>query len=363
MSLSQEELKGLADAVFMWRLQECIYISFYAFYAYYILTTLDEEISIMLPQKWNHGKVLFLVIRYGTCVFVALQLSRDFRNYFEISLVGCKGLLIAYDGMGPRALIIHLDYNIYSVSYRLASLACDVSLGLCLSALLQVGRGYMAFITLLSAVPSLVGFAFGLISDIQYPAEPVSALDEELGYPCYVPSSEQWTELTAYGLGRNIRRYIYFATTCVLLIAAVTTLVRRYKGHKGRLVRVLRRDGGAYYIALAAFRFATALTNTPAIVSTYDMDSHAASIVLDSVNTIVIPILAQRLMINLRKADYMGKRPFASTLLFAPPLSGSEEGVGDNVWVEASNRRHGMGGRGSMLSPSSYSDLDSSHGA
>ncbi|KAJ3546292.1 hypothetical protein NMY22_g2114 [Coprinellus aureogranulatus] len=317
MSLSQEELKGLADAVFMWRLQECIYISFYAFYAYYILTTLNEEVSIMLPQKWNHGKVLFLVIRYGTCVFVALQLSRDFRNYFEISLGGCKGLLIAYD-----------------VSYRLASLACDVSLGLCLSALLQVGRGYMAFITLLSAVPSLVGFAFGLISDIQYPAEPVSALDEELGYPCYVPSSEQWTDLTAYGLGRNIRRYIYFATTCVLLIAAVITLVRRYKGHKGRLVRVLRRDGGAYYIALAAFRFATALTNTPAIVSTYDMDSHAASIILDSVNTIVIPILAQRLMINLRKADYMGKRPFASTLLFAPPLNVSEEGVGDNVWVE-----------------------------
>ncbi|KAJ3550136.1 hypothetical protein NMY22_g619 [Coprinellus aureogranulatus] len=38
-----------------------------------------------------------------------------------------------------------------------------------------------------------------------------------------------------------------------------------------------------------------------------------------------IPILAQRLMINLRKTDYMGSRPIASKLLFAPPPPGSED--------------------------------------
>ncbi|KAJ3512736.1 hypothetical protein NMY22_g15246 [Coprinellus aureogranulatus] len=39
----------------------------------------------------------------------------------------------------------------------------------------------------------------------------------------------------------------------------------------------------------------------------------------------IIPIAAQRLMINLRKVDYMGSRPIASKLLFAPPPPGSED--------------------------------------
>ena len=42
---------------------------------------------------------------------------------------------------------------------------------------------------------------------------------------------------------------------------------------------------------------------------------------------IVIPILAQRLLINMRKVDYMGSEPVASNLLFAPPPPGSEDGT------------------------------------
>lgn len=72
------------------------------------------------------------------------------------------------------------------------------------------------------------------------------------------------------GMGRDIRQYLHFAiairqftfplfefeadTHClspVLLILVVGALIVRYKGHSGRLVRVIRRDGGLCYIALA----------------------------------------------------------------------------------------------------------------
>ena len=41
--------------------------------------------------------------------------------------------------------------------------------------------------------------------------------------------------------------------------------------------------------------------------------------------TVIVPMLAQRLLINMRKVDYMGSQPVASKLLFAPPVPGSED--------------------------------------
>ena len=45
----------------------------------------------------------------------------------------------------------------------------------------------------------------------------------------------------------------------------------------------------------------------------------------------IVPILAQRLMINMRKVDYLGSEPIASTLLFAPQgPSEKSEGCSEN---------------------------------
>ena len=38
-----------------------------------------------------------------------------------------------------------------------------------------------------------------------------------------------------------------------------------------------------------------------------------------------LPILAQRLLINIRRVDDMGSQPLASTLLFAPPAPSVED--------------------------------------
>jgi hypothetical protein len=47
----------------------------------------------------------------------------------------------------------------------------------------------------------------------------------------------------------------------------------------------------------------------------------------------IVPILAQRLMINMRKVDYLGSEPIASTLLFAPPgpSERSEDSIEDGA--------------------------------
>jgi hypothetical protein len=50
----------------------------------------------------------------------------------------------------------------------------------------------------------------------------------------------------------------------------------------------------------------------------------------DSAGLALNPILAQRLLINMRKVDYMGSQPVASKLLFAPPPPGSDDDLEDD---------------------------------
>ena len=45
----------------------------------------------------------------------------------------------------------------------------------------------------------------------------------------------------------------------VLLLLAVSTVFLRYRGHKGRLIHIIRRDGGLYYVTLAGEWLSTGL--------------------------------------------------------------------------------------------------------
>ena len=46
---------------------------------------------------------------------------------------------------------------------------------------------------------------------------------------------------------------------------------------------------------------------------------------------VTIPILAQRLLINMRKIDYMGSQPIASKLLFAPATGPDSDELEDEM--------------------------------
>ncbi|KAJ3538435.1 hypothetical protein NMY22_g5170 [Coprinellus aureogranulatus] len=354
MSLSEEEILSLAEDVTAWRLDEvgirfqdlgsvqdaheaflvpfCVPVSFTTLYFYYVLTTIDEEVSIIFPQRWNGGKTLFMVIRYGTFAYVALHLSGQLRITVLLESLEIEYLSWMLSGI-PKLL-----YDKPRVVFHLVLLACNISLGLCVGALLHAGRFLLLVIMIIAAASDVInGLIFEVAGFVQYPAEPITDLDRELGYPCYVLSTDVWISETITGLGFNVRIYLGFATTCLLIILALATIVLRYRGQNGRFIQVLRRDGGIYYLALAgqsiitshsgthaptpiheAIRLADAIVNTPGILPEGHLYSSPAVLLVLTMDKFCIPILAQRLMINLRKIDFEGSRPIASKILFAP---------------------------------------------
>ncbi|KAJ3546845.1 hypothetical protein NMY22_g1888 [Coprinellus aureogranulatus] len=209
-------------------------------------------------------------------------------------------------------------------------LTSTAALALCLGALLQVKGLYLFGIMLVSLCPRIVNAIFSFIADAQYPAEPVSGIFKELGYPCYILATEKRVGSSASGYGLGIRSYVNVATTAALFVLAGAALIMRYKGQKGRLLRVLRRDGGIYYFALTGIVLGQAISRTPAIMAVRHLESNAGYWLIQICQIVVIPIAAQRLMINIRKVNCMDSRPIASKLLFAPlPPSSGDDGDED----------------------------------
>ncbi|KAJ3521208.1 hypothetical protein NMY22_g12410 [Coprinellus aureogranulatus] len=350
IEVTPELVQELKDAVSTWRMQEyilCANVSFWSYpltltpeqyrstpYTYITASQLSKKLSIATvhSQRWGLGRILFIILRYVTALQISINMATIYRTYFHISPKICKGLAIVSD-----------------TSYGIVNLTADVTLGLCLSALLGAKPLYLAVILFLCATYPIVTWIFNLIGNIQIPAQEVGILDTELGYPCYAASSEDFFGTVA-GLGRDARTYINFARTAILMMLAIAVFALRYREKSGQLLQVLRRDGGLYYLIVtsmncptafsdapfysnqstpSATRFASAFVYTPAIISSENLESNPAYIVLTGVQEVIVPILAQRLLINMRSVDYMGSRPLASTLMFAstPEESkGPEEG-------------------------------------
>ncbi|TEB28613.1 hypothetical protein FA13DRAFT_1711638 [Coprinellus micaceus] len=181
--------------------------------------------------------------------------------------------------------------------------------------------------------------------------EPVSLLNTELGYPCYVTSAESWTEKTVGYSGRDVRAYMNLVATTILVLLGIETLVARYKGQRAPLVQVIRRDGGIHYLSLIdifktwpkVIRMVSVIIWTPAVIPTLEIYAGPLVMLLMRTNDVVIPILAQRLLINMRKVDYMGSEPIASKLLFTPPAPGSEDDLeGAKVSLEMTQEPSGL---------------------
>ncbi|TEB28638.1 hypothetical protein FA13DRAFT_775290 [Coprinellus micaceus] len=257
--ISAAQIQALADAVEWSRISEDIYIAFYCLYVYYFLTTLAEDVSIILPQKWNRGKIIYVLVRFGTLAFITLQLLRDYRSYFLFSPGACKAL-----------------YFMTATSLYTVVLTCNLSLGLCLGALLRAKTLYLAAIVILSCGIPFVSAVIGLVSVIQYPAEPVPFPFDELGYSCYIPSPAQTASQTILSVGRDIRAYVNLVTTALLMLVGAVTLIVRYKGSGGHLIQVIRRDGGVHYLSLLAIRMAAAIIRTPAVVPASESDGNSA---------------------------------------------------------------------------------------
>ncbi|TEB36887.1 hypothetical protein FA13DRAFT_1089666 [Coprinellus micaceus] len=309
---------SLADAVATWRLQEGIQLSFYTLYVYYYATTLDEEVASVHPQKWRLGKILFMTLRYLTFVIILLDLIKNYRTYLVISPTGCKVLLV-----------------MYQILRRLVSIAADVSVGLVLCALLGAKKWTFIIIMFFCTVPPVVNLLFNAIGFIQVPGEmcsvlyrpelikrpflasPIGRLDIYLGYPCYLVDPKDFA-VTKGNLGIEARSYIGFVRTALMFILAIVTAIYRYQHQTGKLLTVLRRDGGLYYLASVLTKLFGAILDTPNLADREDIMASPAYTILISLSQVVVPILAQRLLLNLRSSDHMLEtRQVASSLMFA----------------------------------------------
>ncbi|TEB28571.1 hypothetical protein FA13DRAFT_1815705 [Coprinellus micaceus] len=344
MPFSVEQIQALTDTVAMWRMHEYTIVPSYCFYVFYVLETMPEEVSLILPQRWGRGKGLYMIMRYGTLVYIALGLSRDYRNYFSISPGSCKALLVLCQGVLFCRVIVGDEWA-FTRSGKVANgfvvLTCDFSLGLCISALLQAKLQFVIAILAISCGLSTVTVVLAVVSLSRRRAEPVSPLFVELGYPCYNIAGEEWSKQTVAGVGRSIRAYVNFAATTLLGLLCIGAITVRYKGQSGRLVRVLLRDGGIHALSLLAIRMTWAVLWTPEIVPPSELDGSPAYFLANVASNVIIPILAQRLLLNMRKVDYAGSEPIASKLLFSPPVPG----IGDELDLDRSGVVLGLSDR------------------
>ncbi|KAF6741806.1 hypothetical protein DFP72DRAFT_1054672 [Ephemerocybe angulata] len=303
MDPSPEDLAELSSTVSIWIAQDYISLGFYCFYGYYYLTTLGEEISTMWPQRWRTGKILFLLLRYTVIAYSILGLLNELRVQTVFSLEVCSALW-----MGKAVL------------YRIYSFASDLVLILCLHALLGAKRRYLALL-----VASLTAFTLGeIIPQAAYieqgsRASPIDPLDEGLGYAC----TYGWAFTAEARRGDKVAIYLAVGQAAWMSALAVTILYVRFRQTRGgALTKILWRDGGLYFLSVTAIRLGISIT-----VALKPRKYNIPNAINSGLQTVVIPVLACRLLLNMRKSEDPGVCTAVSSLLFDPPsvTSGDSE--------------------------------------
>ncbi|TEB28645.1 hypothetical protein FA13DRAFT_1711663 [Coprinellus micaceus] len=289
--------------------------------AYYVLTTMDREISLIFPQAWTRGKLLYVVIRYGFVVSICLLLSTNYRNQLVLDPVVSASPFRSTDERSDSSRIARhwpsRQVSLGFLSFLHAKLFPPLKsrvvaeLALCLSALNQSKGLYtLGLLTICLSVPC-IDIVFSTIANVQYP--------------------HQWDHITSLYTGRTLRFFLGVFTVTWLMVEPIKIFFR-YRGNRGRLLQIMRRDGGLYSISLIGWPVLRRRESThERYLSNYQIappETYPASTLYNVIGDILVPILAQRLMVNIRQVDSMGSQPFASKLLFAPPEPGSEDLVG-----------------------------------
>ncbi|KAF6756060.1 hypothetical protein DFP72DRAFT_1066885 [Ephemerocybe angulata] len=308
MSLTPEEIAELTDEVSLWFTQDYISLGFWTFYFHQYLTTLGEEVSTIWPQKWRTGKILFLLLRYIPICYIILAIFVQLRVHMELGPKVCQRVYIAEAleelvFIGQKVIVILL----------------------CLHALLGARRWYLALLILiytgLTIAPSIVGNWWDVEGSR---TTPLSELDRELGYGCTWAGDQS----PHARKGLVIAGYINLAKATSMAILMLSVFFARRRTTAGTLLHVLRRDSGVHLFSLIASRLFFAMTNSfPKLLGFYSIPYIIAS---DAQNT-VVPILACRLLLNMRKTEDPGVQKSVSSLLFGAPVPGdnSEDNDGD----------------------------------
>ncbi|TEB21696.1 hypothetical protein FA13DRAFT_1741619 [Coprinellus micaceus] len=277
---------------------------------YHYILTFNDEVSQIWPQPtWKTGKILFLATKYTTIIYVAHLLILNWPHNYGISVPGCEAL-----------------GTVVSVSGILARTFAEGTLWLCLYALLQ-GKSeffYLLVVAFLAcSIPANVLNAIDVMSQRAVPQDTISLL---LGYPCNF-LVRQRPDLSAIGA------YISLARTSLTLVAGLATLIIRYRNQNHNLIRVIRREGGMYYISSLVLLFLACLTSTPKSPITNAVQSET----IWSLKLLFTTVFADRLLLRMKKVDDPGTQAVISSLVFdhdsdqSTPLSGGSGDPGEEA--------------------------------
>ncbi|KAJ2913883.1 hypothetical protein MD484_g6540, partial [Candolleomyces efflorescens] len=83
---------------------------------------------------------------------------------------------------------------------------------------------------------------------------PISQLDRELGYACTFKGGSWLFDYSSY---------LMLTRTLFAACLGVFTAFVRYRKNNGQLIKVIRRDGGIYYLSTLAVRIADVVRTLP----------------------------------------------------------------------------------------------------
>ncbi|KAF6756061.1 hypothetical protein DFP72DRAFT_1117460 [Ephemerocybe angulata] len=319
MSLSPEELADLIREANVWLMQDL----------YHYLTTLGEEVTTIWPQKWRTGEILFILLRYFPICYIILAILMELRIHMDLTPKVCQGVDIANTTAIERVILY----------------GAEVAILLCLHALLGARRRYLALLVLIYTGLTIPVIILGNRLDSEVSRTmPLSKLDEELGYGCtwaddFSPNSMKMAVLAGY---------ISLAKATAMAILMLSVFLVRYRKTTGTLLHVLRRDSGVHLFSLIALRLFAAVTNS--FVELLGFYNIPDTIAIDAQHT-VMPILACRLLLNMRKTEDPSVQKSVSSLLFGAPVSGynSEDNDDDEhtgIQLRQVRRYAGLGRQG-----------------
>ncbi|KAJ3525248.1 hypothetical protein NMY22_g10657 [Coprinellus aureogranulatus] len=328
----------------------------------YTIYTMTEEVRCFFPQRWNIGKIIFLTVRYGICLHIMFVLPSMVPIYHKAHPLVCKGLftlssvaeelvVIAYNGT-YRASLVSTRFFARSNWTRLCATLCsrngtsETSLPLANNVDLPGSPSHRRARTRYVAFENSIG------SRTTPFRQPWLRLHGR---------AEVWTDaLVLPAISGGVDRGGVSGHT-VSFLAIIVTLLRHYRGHDIGLVSVMRRDGVIYFLTAADWsayllfvrdecciygppsdsdrqwkigiedirRCLLILTNRVFIL--YDFGALLLPLLVNNwtgfrckrAKIILLPILVQRLMINMLAVSSVDASSYTSSALVFASL-GSE---------------------------------------
>ncbi|TEB36765.1 hypothetical protein FA13DRAFT_1727118 [Coprinellus micaceus] len=292
--MDEEALATLAVSYERSRIRGYLYLASYTALIYHYLTTIDQEVAHIWPQpRWKLGKVLFLATRYSAMVTMAQDVVVNLPSHAVVSLAGCQAI----------SLTVNLAIVVTHTS-------AEATLWLCLYALLEGKQKYFYILvaTFLSfTIPMQVLQSFATLTQKAVVLDPIY---RAFGYPCRF-ADPSYMNLYA------IAAYLSFTRTLVASLLALATFIVRYQRQRNSLIRVIRREGGMYFLTTLVLKFFDGL-NTTAKSPVKDKYN-----IVWSLSWVCINVFAERLLLLMKKIDHPGTQTIVSDLMFAGEKSQS----------------------------------------